>query len=627
MSQQITGVHIFEKLGPIEWEDELIAIQALSVLTWKKYHGRIELYCNEEHLESLKKWGVDMLYDNINTELLGELPKDINKTEYWNFCKIFIPSRIEPPFVLVDTDLWITSPLEFDFNKSFISYHQESFDKTKESNFYSDFSDFIPEKYIGYFDETTKPTNVALLFFTDKELINTWYKTVCEIINEKRKTRLKNTQKVTFLEQWLLPMIAKKNNIDYGTFIPQIYDSTNTDYMDDNLWSPPYSKWSEEEKNKFEKIKHIWGLKKEFNDNNILTQVFDKVRNYITEFDINNLGLNKLKKLINDRSNYVEGKVVTGENITSILYCIPNILTDSLTNILIKRIEYLYNDYDDILIYVCQVNNNNIQNIILRNRIINLIGVDNYFVIDNQDITTILKDKNISICHYDISPYDTNFNGIMDNVFNDKKYVVVKSMDGIELTSNNDEFVNIPYPKINNIINLLPEDSDYKFDENSLPLHIKAQQRVFFRLDVFKSHVVCLGDITKIPNTLIELSKSVPDIIQFHFLNYINVDLVEHQKILSKLNPSSMIWSENVDFYDFIKISDLVIDFTNDDTTLVNEVISYGIRIMKLSRNNNENILKFKTLLNDKSKQIIPTNNNYFSRDYKNYYLSIRSKQ
>ena len=65
MGQQLTGVHIFEKLGPIEWEDELIAIQAISALSWKKFHGRIELYCNQEHLESLKKWGVDKIYDKI----------------------------------------------------------------------------------------------------------------------------------------------------------------------------------------------------------------------------------------------------------------------------------------------------------------------------------------------------------------------------------------------------------------------------------------------------------------------------------------------------------------------------------------------------------------------------------
>ena len=94
MGQQLTGVHIFEKLGPIEWEDELIVIQAISALSWKKFHGRIELYCNEEHLESLKKWGGDKIYDKINTSLLLESPKNIDRKDYWTFCKIFVSSRL-----------------------------------------------------------------------------------------------------------------------------------------------------------------------------------------------------------------------------------------------------------------------------------------------------------------------------------------------------------------------------------------------------------------------------------------------------------------------------------------------------------------------------------------------------
>jgi hypothetical protein len=115
--------------------------------------------------------------------------------------------------------------------------------------------------------------------------------------------------------------------------------------------------------------------------------------------------------------------------------------------------------------------------------------------------------------------------------------------------------------------------------------------------------------------------------VQFHFLNHIDVNSNRGKKILSKLNTSTIVWLENVDFYEFIKISELVIDFTNDSTTLINEVMSYGIKIMQLKRGKENNVSEFYRLLRDKSKKIIPTNNNYFSRDYRNYYLSIRSRQ
>jgi hypothetical protein len=153
MGQQLTGIHIFEKLGPIEWEDELIAIQAISALSWKKFHGRIELYCNEEHLKSLKKWGVDKIYDKIDTSLLSNAPKNINRNEYWTFCKIYVSSNLKPPFVLVDTDLWITDELNFDTSKSFIAYHEENYDWSKPDSFYINFDNFVPEKYLNYFDE------------------------------------------------------------------------------------------------------------------------------------------------------------------------------------------------------------------------------------------------------------------------------------------------------------------------------------------------------------------------------------------------------------------------------------------------------------------------------------------
>ena len=59
MPQNLTGIHVFEKNGPIEWEQMLAAAQFISALNWKKHHGRIELYTNDSWLSILKKYGVD----------------------------------------------------------------------------------------------------------------------------------------------------------------------------------------------------------------------------------------------------------------------------------------------------------------------------------------------------------------------------------------------------------------------------------------------------------------------------------------------------------------------------------------------------------------------------------------
>lgn len=629
MSKQVTGIHIFEKLGPINWEDELIAIQALSALTWKKYHGRIELYCNEEHLESLKKWGVDKIYDKIDTEFLKNAPYEVDRNDFWTYCKVFIPSKLEPPFVLVDTDLWITGPLEFDFSNSFIAYHEESFDKNKSYGFYVNFDDFIPEKYIGYFDNTTKPTNVALLLINDMSLVEEWNRIIHEIISEKRKTKLDGSQKTTFLEQWVLPMVAKKMNKKYNTFIPQVYDSTNPNFMDNDLWEPPVSKWDDEEKMKFEKIKHVWGLKKMFSDPFILKEVFGKVLEKIYDFNLDELGLIELKKLIYKTNNFFESRNLTNQNKLSVMYFIPNIITDSVTNILIKRIEFLYDYSKDIEIFVCKIQKSTEKsNLQLENRIIKLVGTKNFFTSKTTDLIYKIKPD---LCHYEHSTYDNNFNLLMEKEFEKKDFKFIRSNDCINLESNFGDRIEIGYPKVNNILSLLDDSIEYEFDKSKLPLHVKYQQRILFGLDFNNKHVLCIGDVNKIPKNLVDFFNKMYEInpkVEFHFLNNVDVDSKFGKKLLKKLTPSTKIWIENVDFYEFLQISDLVINFDTTNTTLINETLSYGIpQLVWDFKKVSQNIIEFTNLIGIGNKANIEHDPNFFQNEYYNFYTKVKNTQ
>lgn len=628
MSQQITGVHIFEKLGPIDWEDELIVIQALSALTWKKYHGRIELYCNEEHLESLKKWGVDKIYDKVDTEFLKNAPYEVDRNEFWTYCKVFMPSMLEPPFVLVDTDLWITGPLDFDFSNSFIAYHEESFDRNKGHDYYVNFDDFIPEKYIGYFDTTTKPTNVALLLINDMSLVIEWNRVVHEIISEKRKTRLDRSQKTIFLEQWVLPMVAKKMNKKYNTFIPQVYDSTNPNFMDDDLWEPPVSRWSDEEKMKFEKIKHVWGLKKMFEDTSILQQVFERLREKIQDFNLDELQLIDLKKFIYKRSHFFESRNLTDSDKFTIMYFVPNIITDSVTNMLIKRIELLYDYKENVEIFVCKIQKSNEKsNLHLEDRILSLVGTKNFF--SSEDTNSIYKIKP-DICHFELSTYDNDFNELLEKEFDKKDFKFIKSNNSIDLESNFGDKIKIDYPKVNNILSLIDDSTEYEFDKNKLPLHVKYQQRILFGLDFNNKHVLCIGDVNKIPKSLLDFFNKMYEInpkVEFHFLNNVDVDSDYGKGLLKKLTPSTKMWIENVDFYDFLKISDFVINFDKTNTTLINETLSYGIpQLVWDTKQVSHNIVEFTNLLSVESNLKIDHEPETFQISYFNFYSEVRNK-
>jgi len=636
---KITGVHIFEKLGPINWEDELIAIQALSALTWKKYHGRIELYCNEEHLESLKKWGIDKLYDKIDTELLKELPTYVDRSEYWTFCKIFIPSKLEPPFVLIDTDLWITSPLEFDFTKSFVAYHEENFDQSKTHNFYNNFDDFLPEKYLNYFDSKTKPTNVALLFLNDQELISSWYNIVCEIIKEDRKTRLDIGQKATFLEQWILPMMGKKLGKDYGTFISQIYDSTNDNFMDDLLWDPPVSKWNEEEKSKFEKIKHVWGLKKFFHDDYILKEIFTKVRDYISEFK--SVISKDLLEFIDKQTDYYNGKRKPNQNSLNILYLIPKIISNNETNLLINRIKSLYGDDNNIVIHVCDFSSDKKTNNKLKIKILELVGSDNFYTIgyDKNEVLNLIKQNNIELSQYDFSSYDEEFNILMEDIFECGDVRMIQSKNGIDLVCNNSLTERIEYPTSNKIIDLIPTDLDTKFDQNEIPLHIRYQTAIFLGIDFNNHHVLCLGNIDEIPNEILELINSIYDFnknIEFHFLSDLDLD----SKIINSLTKSTKIWLENIDYEELLLSTKLVIDFSGEYNSIIDESISLSIPIItknnyipnhshiyRLTDDLTKNISLIKRLIFTKIKRLIPISKNDHSKNYLSFYSLVRSKQ
>lgn len=643
MGQQLTGVHVFEKLGPIEWEDELIAIQAISALTWKKHHGRIELYCNEEHLESLKKWGVDKIYDKIDTSLLSTAPKNIDRNEYWTFCKIYVSANLKPPFVLVDNDLWITDELNFDTSKSFVAYHEENYDWSKPYNFYVNFDNFIPEKYINYFDLNVKPTNVALLFWNDEELLKSWYDIVYEILNENRNCELSKLQKMTFLEQWLLPMNAVKNKKDYSTILPQVYNShINGDVFHPELWSPPVSGWNETHYVNFDKIKHVWGLKRYFSDQTILREVFETLLISAKKYILKNSGDVGILNFIKNRAGIIPSKKNFNDKSLKVMYFIPSIITDNQTNILLKRVENLYNSNYNIEIFVVNFLTKEKNNQTIINKIIGNVGSDNYLTCkkDLSSVYDLIGENKIDVCQYEISNYDVDYNTLMNEVFLDVKIKTIKSENGINLISNLGNTIKIDYPLLNNVISNIP-DVDYEFDINSLPLHVKIQNKILYTFDYTHKHIICLvDDIYNIPNRLyhiIDSFKSSPN-VQFNFFNFIDSENEESNKVIYRLSTNTKIWLENLDYTNFILLSDLVLDFTSTYNTITLDCISYGIPIIKtgqlitnsefeisLPNNNLELISKIKDNLFNHKKRIIPTKENTFNYEYNSYYLSIKN--
>jgi hypothetical protein len=262
MNEQLTGIHVFEKRGNDNWTELSFAVQLLSIISWKKFYGRIELYTNEEHLEDLKLRGIDVYYDKIDTELLKTMP-EMDKKKYWAFGKMYVASKLEPPFVLIDTDLWFDSPIAFNEDVAYQAFHFESFDINYSENIYLDFENNIPSKWIGRWKKDLMPTNTAILRINDKELLKEWYECSLEIAQQENQIIVDDAIHsfyMTLIEQRLLPMIAYEMNKVYRVIHPSIYKSYVKNGNGEE-WEPTFSQLDLNGKNIVMSVRHIWGIK------------------------------------------------------------------------------------------------------------------------------------------------------------------------------------------------------------------------------------------------------------------------------------------------------------------------------------------------------------------------------
>jgi hypothetical protein len=164
----MNGYHVFYQSKEVDDEFEEInyLVQVASILFWKNNQGSVKLYCNSKYLEFIKKWNLDVFYDDINTECLDNIPYKENLKKYWSFCKIesaFDISKKDNDFVIIDTDLWIHEPINIDSNFEFIGYHPEQ-GLDHPENPYIDAHNFMDGEDLQNFDWSIVPINCAFLY-------------------------------------------------------------------------------------------------------------------------------------------------------------------------------------------------------------------------------------------------------------------------------------------------------------------------------------------------------------------------------------------------------------------------------------------------------------------------------
>jgi len=296
------GIHIYESNAAINWETEMVTINLISALSWKKYQGPIKLYCNTDYYNILKKWGVDSVYDEINTDILDNKSNDIDYGKYWAFGKFLaLEDLIEnSPFTLLDTDLILFDKLPEIKDANVVMFHNENFSENYEHNHYPDFDFMLPESIKSRnFDKKILPTNCALIKFSTTEFISEWIELAKQIArfnseNHSEVNDRHNSIRMCFVEQRLLPMLLQQRGITYQTYLETVYQSHLTEKQDGSEWLPLLDEASSSDHYILNNVKHVWGLKRFFGDDVIRSMVISLCLSKITEFELDNKPYKKL---------------------------------------------------------------------------------------------------------------------------------------------------------------------------------------------------------------------------------------------------------------------------------------------------------------------------------------------
>lgn len=264
--------------------------QLASVLFWKKHFGPIHLYCDETHLNAISKYGIDKLYDSVNTTLIQQMP--VLDTRYWSFSKIFLAkelSKRDEPFAILDTDLWLKRiPETWDMSADVIGLHRESFDVTVQANPYPHHSVFIPQGEMQWNWDEVLPLNCAVTYLNNPELVQRWYDAALQVIEwNKDKSPMGHSREIVFIEQRLLPTIAD----DMGLVVKTVLDSVFQTHVDIyapqavNPWLPPMD--STERLIRIESgVRHIWGMKRTYDEiKTRITVIHTTIGDLQAEFD------------------------------------------------------------------------------------------------------------------------------------------------------------------------------------------------------------------------------------------------------------------------------------------------------------------------------------------------------
>jgi hypothetical protein len=209
----------------------------LSCLYWKKYEGKIKLYCDTPFYDYMSELGLLWLWDSIDTKVLDNLPEDIDYNTYWAFPKMIVNSLQTTEFCNLDLDFFSRVKINHE-QYDLVASHIELADDIQY--FYPDYIVGIPKKSF----------NVCFLKISDLETYKDYFNYCLEFVlsNKIKKGGSHKASLMIFVEQRLLYNFFKDKKT--SVLEDSIYDSNIPDFVGERK----------------DEYFHLWNLKEDFLD-------------------------------------------------------------------------------------------------------------------------------------------------------------------------------------------------------------------------------------------------------------------------------------------------------------------------------------------------------------------------
>ncbi|MCH5325443.1 MAG: hypothetical protein J1E39_09560 [Eubacterium sp.] len=225
----------------------------LSALEWRKHNGEIHMITDKHGAGLFNRLGIVSVWDRLEDTLAPDVG-GIDPLMFWAGAKLLALRDFPAPCVMLDTDFIVWERL--DLSDKMTAAHEEELNP----DIYPNISRFQLREYTfpDNLDLSVKPLNTAFLYIPDEDF-KLYYTSQAAAFMRSAVRSDDFLTYMVFAEQRLLPMLAKKCGIEYGTLL-------NKDY----LFFPQ------------DKFTHLWGAKQAMRDDPSESEKFcNKCKNRI----------------------------------------------------------------------------------------------------------------------------------------------------------------------------------------------------------------------------------------------------------------------------------------------------------------------------------------------------------